>query len=408
MMCTKRVAVIAATICAGASLGVIGSSSAGALQAGPRPVSYINPDTGAATQNPDVEPGSNCATPDQTDTQTVGDEATGAGNVHNDACLLDALGANVDAQVAFQSTGVGVISACPDPDGAGPKTATNSAGRTLCVQSGFETGGANGAVGDGEYHIRLVSATPGTQTVAFCADPEGDGCANAAATSAITVTWVAPPPRPVSYVNPDTGAATANPDVEPGSTCATPDQTDTQTVGDEATGAGNVHNDACLFDAQGAKVDTQVAFQSAGVGVISGCPDPDGAGPKTATNSAGRTLCVQSGFQAALATGALAAGEYHIRLVSATPGTQTVTFCADPEGDGCANAAATSVITVTWVAPVVPPTTAPPVTAAPMPTFPPGTLPATGSSTTSQSLLGTAFILVGGSLVLVVRRRRTA
>ncbi|MEO6654025.1 MAG: LPXTG cell wall anchor domain-containing protein [Ilumatobacteraceae bacterium] len=186
----NRVAVIAATICAGVTLGVVGSSTAGAGQP-LRPVSYINPDTGAATANPDVDPASKCATPDQSDTQTVGNEATGAGNVHNDACLLDGLGANVDAQVAFQSAGVGVISACPDPDGAGPKTATNSTDRKLCVQSGFETGGANGTAGDGEYHIRLVSATPGTQTVTFCADPEGDGCANATTTSTITVTWVA-------------------------------------------------------------------------------------------------------------------------------------------------------------------------------------------------------------------------
>jgi LPXTG-motif cell wall-anchored protein len=220
--------------------------------------------------------------------------------------------------------------------------------------------------------------------------------------------------RPVSYINPDTGAATANPDVDPASGCVRPDQSDTQTVGEEATGAGNVHNDACLLDAQGANVDAQVAFQSVGVGVISGCPDPDGAGPKTATNSAARTLCVQSGFETGGANGAAGDGEYHIRLVSATPGTQTVTFCADPEGDGCANATATSVITVTWVAAAVattttaPPTTAPPTTAPPLPQFPPGTLPSTGSSTTSQSLIGVTFILAGGSLVLVVRRRRTA
>ncbi len=221
-------------------------------------------------------------------------------------------------------------------------------------------------------------------------------------------------PEPVSYINPDTGAATANPDVNPNSECATPDQTDTQTVGDEATGAGNVHNDACLFDAQGNDVDTQVAFQSAGVGVISGCPDPDSApGGKTATNSTDRKLCVQSGFETGGANGAAGDGEYHVRLVSATPGTQTVTFCADPEGDGCANATATSTITVTWVAAtvvpttttVVPTTTTPPVTSPPLP--PPVTLPATGASTTSQSLVGLALILAGGSL-LVVRRRRIA
>ena len=124
----------------------------------------------------------------------MGDEATGAGNVHNDACLFDDQGIDVDAQVAFEASGVGVISACPDPDGAGPKTAALSPDRQLCVQSGFETGGTNGAAGDGEYHARLVSATDGTQTVVFCADPEANGCADAATTDTIVVTWVQPDP----------------------------------------------------------------------------------------------------------------------------------------------------------------------------------------------------------------------
>lgn len=186
-----QAAAAAASLLVGAALVVGGAGPAGAQAAPPTPASYINPDTGAPTENPDVDPGSECETPDQADTQTVGDEATGAGNVHNDACLFDAQGMDVDAQVAFESSGVGVISACPDPDGAGPKTATLSADRQLCVLSGFEMGGANGAAGDGEYHARLVSATAGTQTVDFCADPEGNGCADAAATDTIVITWVA-------------------------------------------------------------------------------------------------------------------------------------------------------------------------------------------------------------------------
>lgn len=59
------------------------------------------------------------------------------------------------------------------------------------MQSGFEEGGTNGPAGDGEYHIRVVSATEGDQTVTFCADPEGDGCADATATDSIAVTWTA-------------------------------------------------------------------------------------------------------------------------------------------------------------------------------------------------------------------------
>lgn len=189
-----QAAAAAASLLVGAALVVGGAGPAGAqVEQTPTPASYINPDTGAPTENPDVDPASECETPDQADTQTVGDEATGAGNVHNDACLFDAQGMDVDAQVAFESSGVGVISACPDPDGAGPKTATLSPDRQRCVQSGFETGGANGAAGDGEYHARLVSATAGTQTVDFCADPEGDGCADAAATDTIVITWVAAP-----------------------------------------------------------------------------------------------------------------------------------------------------------------------------------------------------------------------
>lgn len=210
-----QVAAAAASLVAGMALVLGGAAAAGAQAAPPpTPASYINPDTGAPTENPDVDPASECETPDQADTQTVGDEATGAGNVHNDACLFDAQGVDVDAQVAFEASGVGVISACPDPDGAGPKTATLSADRQLCVLSGFEEGGANGAAGDGEYHARLVSATAGTQTVDFCADPEGNGCADAAATDTIVVTWTAAT-GPTTTTTATTAAPTATTNAVP-------------------------------------------------------------------------------------------------------------------------------------------------------------------------------------------------
>jgi hypothetical protein len=147
--------------------------------------------------------------------------------------------------------------------------------------------------------------------------------------------------RPVAYVNPDTGKATFNPNARSGSDCASPDQSDTQPLGDEADGTGNVHVDACLFDGS-TKVDTQAAFEVSGVGKVTGCPDADMTGPKTATKT--DTSCLHTGFEAANS-------EYHVRVTSATAGVQTVTFCADPEGDGCANAESTSVVRITWGAP---------------------------------------------------------
>ncbi len=169
--------------------GLLGSAGAQTPSTGP--VSYINPDKGMPTANPDVDQGSSCESPDQSDSQPVGEESSGSGNLHNDACLFDASGNDMDAQVAFESSGAGLIFGCPDPDGDGPKTANNTKNRTLCVLSGFESGGANGAAGDGEYHARMVSGSAGIQTVTFCADPEGDGCGNSTARSSINITWTA-------------------------------------------------------------------------------------------------------------------------------------------------------------------------------------------------------------------------
>ncbi|CAN5256708.1 hypothetical protein BH24CHL10_BH24CHL10_08030 [soil metagenome] len=166
---------------AGALRGQLGVEAAAASAA-----SYINPDTGAATENPDVDPASECETPDQSDTQEVSPAGETINNVHNDACLFDESGIDVDAQVSFESSGVGVISACPDPDGDGPKTATNDG--TTCTMSGFQE---TGMPGDLEYHARLNSEEAGTQTVVFCADPEGNGCDDATISDTITIDWVA-------------------------------------------------------------------------------------------------------------------------------------------------------------------------------------------------------------------------
>jgi len=180
----------------GLTAAVTGPTSAG--EAPPAPadaVSYFNPDTGKATENPDVNANSGCGdeageSPDQDDSQPVVTDPM-TDNVHTDACLFDDGGERIDVQAAFQVSGVGSISACPDPDGmdvpgmeADDKSATLSNGDTLCVLSGYEDANM-------EYHTRTISDVAGTQTVTFCADPEGNGCDDTDLTSVTTVTWTA-------------------------------------------------------------------------------------------------------------------------------------------------------------------------------------------------------------------------
>ncbi len=101
-----------------------------------RASSYINPDGGL---NGNVDPDSSCFNPDQYDRQRISSKASGNPgnrNVHNDACFLDMNGNKADGPASFQSFGAGYISACPDPDGAGPKYAilrdTNDDGGGQC------------------------------------------------------------------------------------------------------------------------------------------------------------------------------------------------------------------------------------------------------------------------------------
>lgn len=180
MPAARRLALTAVLALAAAGLGV--AAPAQAQTGGERPVAYINPDTGKETENPGVAAGSGCESPVQADTMALGDEGTGAGNVHVDACLFSG-GERVDVKAAFEVTGVGVVAACPDADQAGPKAAVKTENR--CVQDGFEEANS-------EYHVRVVSATAGVQTVTFCADPEGNGCADASGVSTVRITWGAP------------------------------------------------------------------------------------------------------------------------------------------------------------------------------------------------------------------------
>ena len=157
--------------------------------------SYINPDTGAATANPDVNPRSSCFNPDQYDQQAFSPAGTATKNVHNDACFIGRGGEKIDGPATFESRGVGFISACPDPDNAGPKVAIlsdrNGDGRNdRCFQSGYQD---KGIAGDDEFHARLNNNTgkAGTQTVTWCSDRDRDGCRDEWNKSVIRIDWSA-------------------------------------------------------------------------------------------------------------------------------------------------------------------------------------------------------------------------
>ena len=128
MRLTSRSMIVAAV-----SAGTLAASATGAFAYGSygggsyggenfRAASYINGDAG---KNADVDPNSSCFTKDRYDMQAFSSAASGNpgnNNVHNDACFLgyrgNKFGKNIGA--TFQSPGTGYISACPDPDGAGP------------------------------------------------------------------------------------------------------------------------------------------------------------------------------------------------------------------------------------------------------------------------------------------------
>ena len=197
-MSSRPKRLIVACAASGALL-LVGSTAAQARETGGanrervRASSYINRDTGAATENADVTPGSSCFRPDRSDTQQFSDPGSTARNVHNDACFLmgDRM---VDGPASFESRGVGFISACPDPDGAGAGTSTlsdkNGDGRMdLCFQTGFQD--KVDTAGNGEFHTRLNNDTgiAGRQTVVFCADRDQNGCSDETVKSTITIDW---------------------------------------------------------------------------------------------------------------------------------------------------------------------------------------------------------------------------
>ena len=171
-----------------------GSSYGGSLKA----VSYINGDAG---KNADVDPRSSCFRPDQYDMQKFSSAASGNpgdNNVHNDACFLDDRGNKVGQGIGatFQSRGTGFISACPDPDGAGPEIRIlrdlNRDGRNdSCFQSSYQDNPAL-AAGDDEYHARVNNTgMTGSQDVKWGMDRDADGRIDDWRADDIKVDWSA-------------------------------------------------------------------------------------------------------------------------------------------------------------------------------------------------------------------------
>jgi len=201
-MRTPRSAVIAAVsigaLAAGGATSAVASNDTGEEGNGAfRAASYINSDGG---ENENVDEGSSCDTPDQYDRQEVSTRESGKpgdNNVHNDACFLDQNGDMADGPASFQSFGVGYISACPDPDGDGPKYAvlrdSDADGRKdLCFQSGYQESTLPMTAGDDQFHTRLNARNnTGRQRVVWCSDANANGCADEEVKDRIVIRWKA-------------------------------------------------------------------------------------------------------------------------------------------------------------------------------------------------------------------------
>lgn len=193
---------------------LVTGSMASAAEGPSSATAYVNRDTGAATENPNVKEGSSCEVPDRRDRQKLSTEGGSDRNVHVDACLFEGDGKGFDGMVTFQSKGPGAISACPDPDQIvaqapqvmnGEKVAYvhdhSGDGRIdHCHQTGYQS---KDAAGDDEYHVRVNNdSQPGRQRVIFCFDPQQDpsadatgqpkdhGCADSDVRSKVRIRWV--------------------------------------------------------------------------------------------------------------------------------------------------------------------------------------------------------------------------
>ncbi len=173
-----------------------GSYNGGSYGGGFTPSSYINGDAG---KNADVNPNSSCFSPDQYDLQKFSTAASGNpgdNNVHNDACFLDGNGNKVGKNIGatFQASGTGYISACPDPDGAGPairilRDLDGDGRNDSCFQSSYQE---KGIAGDLEYHARVNNTgMTGEQKVKWGMDRDADGRIDDFYGDSIKVDWSA-------------------------------------------------------------------------------------------------------------------------------------------------------------------------------------------------------------------------
>ena len=194
------VAALSAGMLATSATGALAYGSYGSYNGGDnfKAASYINGDAG---KNADVNPNSSCFNPDQYDMQKFSSAASGNpgdSNVHNDACFLDGNGNKVGKNIGatFQASGTGYISACPDPDGAGPAIRIlrdlNGDGRNdSCFQSSFQEN-PNLAAGNFEYHARVNNTgMAGSQDVKWGMDSDGDGRIDGYNNDSVKVDWSA-------------------------------------------------------------------------------------------------------------------------------------------------------------------------------------------------------------------------
>ncbi|MBA3747095.1 MAG: hypothetical protein H0W96_06325 [Solirubrobacterales bacterium] len=181
-----------------AALSYGGSYGGGSYGDSLRAASYINGDAG---KNADVDPNSSCYRPDQYDMQAFSSAASGNpgnNNVHNDACFLDDRGNKVGKNIGatFQSRGTGYISACPDPDGAGPairilRDLDGDGRNDSCYQSSYQENPAL-AAGNFEYHARVNNTgMAGSQDVNWGMDRDADGRIDGRDDDSIKVDWSA-------------------------------------------------------------------------------------------------------------------------------------------------------------------------------------------------------------------------